>query len=120
VLPSEKLAIAAHLHVLLRRKVGCVTDIEWMATNADYATEIIRIARYIQPAIPTESPGGSGDRWGWADPVHTRHPITACDTPYAYVVLEGHAVGRVSVRNRLLLFFKNTGTGSLASKNALT
>jgi hypothetical protein len=45
VLPSEKLAIAAHLHVLLRRKVGRVTDTEWMATNADYATEIIRIAR---------------------------------------------------------------------------
>jgi hypothetical protein len=45
VLPSEKLAIAAHLHVLLRRKVGRVTDTEWMATNADYATEIVRIAR---------------------------------------------------------------------------
>jgi hypothetical protein len=45
VLASEKLAIAAHLHVLLRRKVGRVTDTEWMATNTDYAAEIIRIAR---------------------------------------------------------------------------
>jgi hypothetical protein len=45
VLASEKLAIAAHLHVLLRRKVGRVTDTEWMAINTDYATEIIRIAR---------------------------------------------------------------------------
>jgi hypothetical protein len=45
VLPSEKLAIAAHLHVLLRRKVGRVTDTEWMASNADYAAEIIRLAR---------------------------------------------------------------------------
>ena len=42
---SEKLAIAAHLHVLLRRKTGRVTDTEWMATNTDYAREIARFAR---------------------------------------------------------------------------
>jgi len=42
---SDRLAIAAHLHVLLRRKTGRVTDTEWMATNADYAQEIIRFAR---------------------------------------------------------------------------
>jgi hypothetical protein len=45
MLPSEKLAIAAHLHVLLRRKTGRVTDTQWMADNADYATEIVRFAR---------------------------------------------------------------------------
>ena len=42
---SEKIAIAAHLHVLLRRKTGRVTDTEWMASNADYAAEIVRFAR---------------------------------------------------------------------------
>lgn len=42
---SEKIAIAAHLHVLLRRKTGRVTDTEWMATNHDYAAEIVRFAR---------------------------------------------------------------------------
>ena len=42
---SDKLAIAAHLHVLLRRKTGRVTDTEWMATNAEYALEIVRFAR---------------------------------------------------------------------------
>lgn len=42
---SERLAIAAHLHVLLRRKLGRVTDTEWMATNADYAREILRVCR---------------------------------------------------------------------------
>ncbi len=42
---SESLAIAAHLHVLLRRKTGRVTDTEWMAANADYAREIVRFAR---------------------------------------------------------------------------
>ncbi|MET0311533.1 MAG: hypothetical protein ABW051_05735 [Burkholderiaceae bacterium] len=43
--PSEKLAIAAHLHVLLRRKTGRVTDTEWMALNHEYAAEIVRFAR---------------------------------------------------------------------------
>jgi hypothetical protein len=45
MLPSEKLAIAARLHVLLRRKTGRVTDTEWLAVNAEYAAEIIRFAR---------------------------------------------------------------------------
>ena len=44
MLDSDKLAIAAHLHVLLRRKAGRVTDIEWMASNLEYATAIIRFA----------------------------------------------------------------------------
>lgn len=42
---TNKLAIAAHLHVLLRRKTGRVTDTEWMAVNAEYAQEIVRFAR---------------------------------------------------------------------------
>ena len=45
MLVSEKVAIAAHMHVLLRRKTGRVTDTEWMAGNLDYAREIIRFAR---------------------------------------------------------------------------
>jgi len=42
---SERVAIAAHLHVLLRRKLGRVTDTEWMATNWEYAQEILRVCR---------------------------------------------------------------------------
>lgn len=42
---TEAVALAAHLHVLLRRKIGRVTDTEWMAQNADYAREVLRIAR---------------------------------------------------------------------------
>jgi hypothetical protein len=42
---SELLALAAHLHVLLRRSCGRVTDTEWLAQNAEYAAEIIRYAR---------------------------------------------------------------------------
>ncbi len=42
---NEKIAIAAHLHVLLRRKTGRITDTEWLASNVDYAAEIVRFAR---------------------------------------------------------------------------
>lgn len=45
MLNSEKLAVAAHLHVLLRRKTGRVTDTEWMACNTEYAAEVVRFAR---------------------------------------------------------------------------
>jgi uncharacterized protein YkwD len=45
MLVSEKIAIAAHLHVLLRRKTGRVTDTEWMAQNLEYALEIVRFTR---------------------------------------------------------------------------
>ena len=42
---SELFAIAAHLHVLLRRKTGRVTDTEWMVVNAEYAREVVRYTR---------------------------------------------------------------------------
>ncbi|WP_431098953.1 hypothetical protein [Polaromonas aquatica] len=42
---NEKIAVAAHLHVLLRRKTGRVTDTEWMAGNPEYAAAIARFAR---------------------------------------------------------------------------
>lgn len=61
MLSSEKVAIAAHLHVLLRRKTGRVTDTEWMATNAEYANEIVRFAR----ARAKED--GHADLAEWAD-----------------------------------------------------
>lgn len=42
---NDRLAIAAHLHVLLRRHTGRVTDTEWMAANPEYALAIITFAR---------------------------------------------------------------------------
>lgn len=42
---NDALATAAHLHVLLRRKTGRVTDTEWMASNAEYAQAMVRFAR---------------------------------------------------------------------------
>ncbi len=58
---SAKLGIAAHLHVLLRRKTGRVTDTEWMVSNLEYAREIIRFAH--AKAVEDKHP----DLAEWAD-----------------------------------------------------
>jgi hypothetical protein len=42
---NEAFAAAAHMHVVLRRKTGRVTDTEWMVNNADYARAIVHFAR---------------------------------------------------------------------------
>jgi len=39
----QSLAVAAHLHVLLRRHIARNTDVEWLAANRDYAAEIHRV-----------------------------------------------------------------------------
>lgn len=40
----ERLAIAAHLHVALRRKTGRVTDTEWMASDTAYGQAMAQFA----------------------------------------------------------------------------
>lgn len=45
MLDSEKFAIAARLHVALRRANGRVTDVEWLLKSPEYAREIIKVAR---------------------------------------------------------------------------
>lgn len=42
---DDKFATAAHLYVLMRRKCGRVIDTVWMARDAGYALEILRVAR---------------------------------------------------------------------------
>jgi hypothetical protein len=75
MLVSEKLAMAAHLHVLLRRKTGRVTDTEWMAANAEYALEIVRFAR----AKAQED--GHPDLADWADKLERATLDTATKAP---------------------------------------
>lgn len=58
---SEKIAIAAHLHVLMRRKTGRITDTEWMATDPYYAHEVARLAR------EKSLEAGHADLAVWAD-----------------------------------------------------
>ena len=41
---SDRVAVAAHLHVVLRRKTGRVTDTEWMACNQAYAQAMVAFA----------------------------------------------------------------------------
>lgn len=75
MLVSEKLAMAAHLHVLLRRKTGRVTDTEWMAANAEYAMEIVRFAR----AKAQED--GHPDLAEWADKLERATLESAAKAP---------------------------------------
>jgi hypothetical protein len=82
MLNSEKLAIAAHLHVLLRRKTGRVTDTEWMAANTEYAAEIIRFARAAAQS------DGHADLGEWAGKLE--------------LAMEPHPTPRASHRDRLL------------------
>ncbi|WP_419186778.1 hypothetical protein [Caldimonas caldifontis] len=86
---SERLAIAAHLHVLMRRKLGRVTDTEWLAANWDYAQEILRVCRAepdeelrawadkleraVQPLRPKPVPSAKA----WADSVSPSGELAA-------------------------------------------
>jgi hypothetical protein len=74
MLVSQKLAIAAHMHVMLRRKTGRVTDTEWMAENLEYALEVVRFAR----AKATED--GHPDLHEWADKLE-RAVLDKSDAP---------------------------------------
>ena len=87
MLASEKLAIAAHLHVLLRRKTGRVTDTQWMADNVEYAVEIVRFAR--QSALDD----GHTELLAWADKLEqavvpsTAQPRTKDNRPQGHGAL---------------------------------
>ena len=84
MLVSQKIAIAAHLHVLLRRKTGRVTDTEWMAENADYAREIVRFSRLkaAEDKIP--------ELGEWADKLESAmlEPSPATPKPLAQTALQ--------------------------------
>lgn len=82
MLNSEKIAIAAHLHVLLRRKTGRVTDTEWMASNAAYASEIVRFARTSAQA------DGHADLALWADKLELAMAGPAAKVPAAGLFFE--------------------------------
>ena len=77
MLLSEKLAIAAHLHVLLRRKTGRVTDTEWMASNGEYAAEVVRFARR------SAAEDGHAELAEWAGKLEQAMSTTGVATPVA-------------------------------------
>ena len=77
MLASERVAIAAHLHVVLRRKTGRVTDVEWMAVNAEYAAEIVRFARAraVEDNAPELAEWADKLEIAMATPVAVRRPL---------------------------------------------
>ncbi|HEX5785679.1 MAG TPA: hypothetical protein VFY35_13190 [Burkholderiaceae bacterium] len=42
--PQDLISTAAHLHVAMRRKMGRVTDTEWMASDFQYAQAMSSLA----------------------------------------------------------------------------
>lgn len=58
---SDVFAVAAHLHVLLRRKTGRVIDIDWLAVNEEYARTVARFCREKAAA------DGHAELLPWAD-----------------------------------------------------
>jgi hypothetical protein len=67
------MAVASRLHVLLRRRINRITDIVWMTANAEYAREVLRLARAerdeelealvmrYEALVPSASPDPEGD-----------------------------------------------------------
>ncbi len=45
MLETEAFSVAARLYVLMRQKVGRITDVQWMLKNREYAEEVVRLAR---------------------------------------------------------------------------
>ena|SRR5438105_2735119 len=94
MLVSQKVAIAAHLHVLLRRKTGRVTDTEWMASNLDYATEIVRFAR----AKAAEEGHADLDEWAGKLEQAVHAPEPPARVPLAQVLHERPAADPAAPR----------------------
>ena len=79
---ADKIAIAAHMNILLRRHLGRMTDVEYMAKNPDYARELIHLAQ----SSPHE------DLHTWAaklQAVHAANPTGTDDASRA--TSSGHA-----------------------------
>jgi Amt family ammonium transporter len=99
MLPSERLAIAARLHVLLRRKTGRVTDTEWLAVNAEYAAEIVRFAREraLEPGMEDVAEwAGRLEQAIMAAPAPRKTLLGAIAPPRAPAPATGPAVARES------------------------
>ena len=42
---AEKMAIAAHMYIALRREAKRTIDVEWLLKNAEYAREVVALAK---------------------------------------------------------------------------
>jgi hypothetical protein len=112
MLVSEKIAIAAHLHVLLRRKTGRVTDTEWMAQNHEYAAEIVRFAR----AKAMED--GHPDLAEWAGKLERAMGEKAPPKPLAQAALDALREHRAGTPSRPAPFVDSRGQGAAPEESA--
>ncbi len=90
---NDVFALAAHMHVLLRRKTGRVTDTEWLASNANYAREIVRFTR--EKATTDEH----ADLLALADKLEAAIPLIAAPgrKPLLQVAADTLKAGQVSM-----------------------
>ena len=58
-------SLAGRLHVLLRREINRIVDVEWMCADAAYAREVIKLARTVE----------SDELHKLADRVEEVHPL---------------------------------------------
>ncbi len=79
--PSDRLAVAAHLHVALRRKLGRVTDTEWMASNRDYARAMLELCRQQDDAALLALAERLYGLWAEAPPVAVSAPVASPHKP---------------------------------------
>lgn len=41
-------SLAGRMHVLLRREINRIIDVEWMCIDVEYAKEVIKLARNVE------------------------------------------------------------------------
>ena len=67
---SNRVAVAAHLHLMMRRRLGRVTDVEWMANNREYALAMVRLCREAAPDVELQEWAEKlAQTYGRGDPV---------------------------------------------------
>jgi hypothetical protein len=49
-MPSEEIlfSLAGRVHVMLRREINRIVDVEWMCIDSAYAKEVIKLARSVE------------------------------------------------------------------------
>lgn len=56
---EEKMSVAMHLYMRLKRNTGRIVDVMWLVRNEQYALEILKLAK----AIPDEELGKFAKRF---------------------------------------------------------
>lgn len=72
-------SLAGRMHVLLRREINRIVDVEWFCSNAAYAREVIKLARNAHSAELDKL----ADRIEEVHPLFPRIEETAIPVPLA-------------------------------------